>query len=69
MNLRDAGVKFVAADLPDLNTLTLGIFASMAQYEREQISTRTKAALAAAAARGVKLGTLTRALEALRAPP
>jgi DNA invertase Pin-like site-specific DNA recombinase len=56
MNLRDAGVKFVAADLPDLNTLTLGIFASMAQYEREQISTRTKAALAAAKARGVKLG-------------
>ncbi len=56
MNLRDAGVKFVAADLPDLNTLTLGIFASMAQYEREQISTRTKAALAAAAARGVRLG-------------
>ncbi len=56
MNLRDAGIRFVAADLPDLNTLTLGIFASMAQYEREQISTRTKAALAAAKARGVKLG-------------
>jgi DNA invertase Pin-like site-specific DNA recombinase len=56
MRLRDEGVKFVAADLPDLNTLTLGIFASMAQYEREQISARTKAALAAARARGVKLG-------------
>lgn len=56
MRLRDEGVKFIAADLPDLNTLTLGIFASMAQYEREQISARTKAALAAAKARGVKLG-------------
>ena len=56
MRLRDEGVKFIAADLPDLNTLTLGIFASMAQYEREQISARTKAALAAARARGVELG-------------
>lgn len=60
MNLRDSKVKFVAADLPDLNTLTLGIFASMAQYEREQISARTKAALAAAKARGVKLGNPSR---------
>ena len=70
MNLRDAGVKFVAADLPDLNTLTLGIFASMAQYEREQISTRTKAALAANAARGVKLGNPNPRFGSLsRAPP
>jgi DNA invertase Pin-like site-specific DNA recombinase len=59
MNLRDSQVKFLAADLPDLNTLTLGIFASMAQYEREQISARTKAALTAAKARGVKLGNPT----------
>jgi DNA invertase Pin-like site-specific DNA recombinase len=54
--LMDSGVEFVAADMPEANTLTLHIMAAMAQYEREAISTRTKAALAAAKARGVKLG-------------
>ena len=56
MTLRDRGVEFVAADLPDANTLTVGIMASVAQHEREAISARTKAALAAARARGTKLG-------------
>mgnify|MGYP003151339987 CR=1 FL=1 len=46
-NLRDSGVKFKACDLPDLNTVTLGVFASFAQYEREKISERTSAALQA----------------------
>jgi DNA invertase Pin-like site-specific DNA recombinase len=54
--LRDAGVEFIAADMPDANTLTVGVMASLAQYERELISERTKAGLAAAKARGVKLG-------------
>ena len=54
--LRDAGVRFVAADMPEANTLTVGVMASLAQYERELISERTKAGLAAAKARGVKLG-------------
>ena len=46
-NLRDSGVKFKACDLPDLNTVTLGVFASFAQYEIEKISERTSAALQA----------------------
>ena len=54
--LRDAGVDFVACDLPEANTLTIGIFAVLAQHERELISSRTKAALDARRARGLKLG-------------
>lgn len=54
--LRDAGVDFIACDLPDCNTLTLGIFASFAQFERERISERTKAGLAQAKLRGTILG-------------
>jgi len=55
--LRDAGVCFVACDIPEANTLTVGIFAVMAQHEAELISTRTKAALQAKKMRGDKLGT------------
>lgn len=56
-NLRDSNVKFVCCDIPDANTLNIGIFATMAQYEKELISARTKAALAAKKAQGFKLGT------------
>ncbi len=55
--LRDSGIPFVACDLPDFNTLTLGIFASFAQYEAERISQRVKDALNAKKARGYKLGS------------
>jgi DNA invertase Pin-like site-specific DNA recombinase len=55
--MRDEGVKFQALDIPEANTLTLGVFAAMAQHEREIISARTKAALAARRARGLPLGT------------
>lgn len=43
--IRNRGVKLCCIALPELNTLTLGIFGTMAQYEREMISSRTKRAL------------------------
>lgn len=54
--LQDSGAKFVAADMPEANELTIHILAAVAQAERKAISTRTKEALAAAKARGVTLG-------------
>ena len=44
--LRNKGVKLSCIELPELNTLTLGIFGTVAQYERELISSRTKRSLA-----------------------
>jgi len=54
--LMDSGVEFIAVDNPHANKLTIHILAAVAQHEREAISERTKAALAAAKARGVRLG-------------
>ncbi|MEW5772981.1 MAG: recombinase family protein [Thermodesulfobacteriota bacterium] len=56
LELQEAGTSFVAADMPDANEFTVGIMAMLAQQERKMISKRTKEALAAAKARGVKLG-------------
>ena len=56
IGLRDGGIRFVAADMPDANALTVGILALVAENEREAISARTKAALRAAKARGTVLG-------------
>lgn len=56
LTLRDSGVEFVAADMPDVNNFTVNIMALVAQEEREAISRRTKEALAAAKARGQRLG-------------
>src|SRR3954464_3813786 len=56
LGLQKAGVRFVAADMPEANELVVGIMAVVAQAERKMISARTKAALAAAKAKGVQLG-------------
>lgn len=58
-NLQKSKVEFVCVDMPDANTLTIGMMSVLAQYERELISERTKAGLAAAKKRGVKLGNPT----------
>ena len=56
LGLEKAGIDFVAADMPHANRLTIGIMAMVADEERRMISARTKAALAAAKARGKVLG-------------
>jgi DNA invertase Pin-like site-specific DNA recombinase len=56
--LIESGVDFVAADAPHANKTMIQLFAVMAEWERDQISARTKAALAQARARGAVLGAV-----------
>src|ERR671910_1409756 len=56
LGLQKAGAKVVAADMPEADSFLFGVMAMVADEERRMISRRTKQALAAAKARGVKLG-------------
>ncbi|QJP17366.1 recombinase family protein [Starkeya sp. ORNL1] len=56
LGLQKAGVRFVAADMPEANEMIVGIMAVVAQAERKMISARTKAALEIARSRGAQLG-------------
>ena len=55
-NLMASGVEFVAVDFPQANRLTVHILAAVAEHEAGMVSALTKAALAAAKARGRVLG-------------
>lgn len=55
--LKDSNVDFVCCDMPDANSVTIGILAVLAQEERERTSRRTKKALAELIKKGVKLGS------------
>jgi DNA invertase Pin-like site-specific DNA recombinase len=67
--LMEAGVEFVAVDMPQANKLTVHIMAAMAEFEAQAISARTKAGLAALKARGTQLGNprWNESIEAARA--
>jgi DNA invertase Pin-like site-specific DNA recombinase len=55
--IMDSGVDFVACDNPYATRLTLHILAAVAEHEAAMIAVRTKSALAAAKARGIRLGS------------
>ena len=56
LEIMDSGVEVIFCDMPHANRFTLSILGAVAEYEAKLISDRTKAALAAARARGVSLG-------------
>ena len=54
--LRDAGVNFVALDMPAATPRTIATLAAQAAQHRREISNRIKSSLQAAKARGTRLG-------------
>ena len=56
LSLRDAGVEFVALDMPNANRLTVGIMALVAEQELTHLRERTRLALGEKKKQGVKLG-------------
>jgi DNA invertase Pin-like site-specific DNA recombinase len=65
-DLKDSGIDIACCDLPELNTLTLGIFATMAQHERELISKRVKDGLEIAKSKG-KVGGAKKGVDTQKA--
>lgn len=67
LGLKESAVEFICCDMPAANRLTVGILAMVAEEEARLISVRTKQALEAAKARGVRLGrpNLTRERSAM----
>ena len=64
--LQESGIKFIAVDNPEANHMMVQMLAVFAENEAKAISVRTKAALAAAKARGVVLGTPENLTDAAR---
>lgn len=56
--LLESGIEFVAADMPAANKVMIQIYAVMAEWERDQISARTKAAVVRSAAKYLIWGQL-----------
>lgn len=54
--LLEGRIKFICCDMPDADSTMLQIYSAIAEREAAKISERTKAALAAAKARGKQLG-------------
>ena len=54
--IMNTGIDIHFTDMPVVNSMVLGVFAAVAQYERELISDRTKKALSVKKAQGAKLG-------------
>lgn len=52
MKLASSSIEIYALDVPDLNTMSIGVLASVAQYESERISQRVKDSYKARRARG-----------------
>lgn len=55
-SLMDAGIEFIACDMPFANNFSIHIFAALAEQEASLISLRTTAALAELKKKGVTLG-------------
>ena len=55
-NLLESGVRFVAVDMPNADRFMMHVYSAMAEEEGRRISERTRAALASAKARGIRLG-------------
>jgi DNA invertase Pin-like site-specific DNA recombinase len=56
-SLMDAGIEFLAVDMPSANNFTIHIFSALAEQEAKLISSRTKQSLAELKKKGIKLGT------------